>query len=227
MGYITIAIAVFLLAIFFGFSSGCKKSTGQKAEKQRIESKEETGFMHRSALRNLLNSLSKTKTPEFLGIGAMCYYPTMPPDKIDYNCPKCGSKTHYENEISELEINDKEVKYYDLIESVYDIPNCHRTLKMIRKLDVSLDESQFCKKCSPDIEKPKLVLIVNYEEDKQHRIEGVTNEDLILINEFLSGSNIHKSDMDYETPLKDHIKRLSELLGVEIIIEDEKDKDEK
>ena len=84
-------------------------------------------------------------------------------------------------------------------------------------MDIKLDESQFCKHCSPDVKEPVLGLVVTFEgSDQPHCVWNVTHEDVKLVHEFLSGSKTHKDLQDNETPLKNHIKRLKELLGIEI-----------
>jgi hypothetical protein len=80
---------------------------------------------------------------------------------------------------------------------------------------VSLDESEFCRKCSPAVTSPGLILVVRFREEAvSHRFQGVTPDDLVLIREFAVGSDRHCSSNDAETPMKAHMDRLAKLLGI-------------
>jgi hypothetical protein len=219
MGYIAIAVVVFLLAMFLGFSSARAQSNTGTAKSAPSAVAETKSFKREDIQRRLLD-LSKNTAPTELAPGAMCYKPAMPPKSADYTCLKCGEKTLYN--LVTAEDRNQTSRAIGIVE--VDIPNCRRTIKLIKGIDVSLDESQFCKKCCPDVKSPKLALTINYDDGKKHRVEDVTNDDLVLISEFLSGSDKHKDSGDFETPLKDHIKRLSELLGVEIKLPEKEDK---
>jgi hypothetical protein len=82
---------------------------------------------------------------------------------------------------------------------------------------VELDESQFCKKCSPDVVAPSLVLVVRHPGQKEpHRFARVNLNDLQMLVEFLAGEVKHKDSYETVTPLADYLKRLEELLGVKL-----------
>jgi hypothetical protein len=88
-------------------------------------------------------------------------------------------------------------------------------VKEIKGLAVTIDESEFCRKCSPAVMSPVVILITRYPDHKdEYRAKGVNSEDLVLIREFLEGSDRHKGAQDIETPLKNHLPRLRELLGI-------------
>ena len=146
----------------------------------------------------------------------MCYDAAESLDRVDYVCPKCGERTLYDD--SKLEAKKR---FKEGVSKVVgeEIPGCRREITEIRKVagDVFvLDESQFCRKCSPTIVEPKLVLHIAYEDGKTRDIEKVTAFDLQLLREFMGGSVVHKDSQDWETPLKDSLPRLQELLGVEL-----------
>ena len=222
MEYILTGIVIVIFALLVGFSGAHGQSNNSKA-KTDVSSSVEAKSFNRNELKQKLIALSKSPAPSELAMGAMCYRPAMPPKSADYTCPKCGEKTLYS-----IENIENKNEGYQIIGTVnVGIPNCRRTIKNIKGINITLDESQYCRKCSPDIQSPKLVLIIEHEDGKKHTVTGITNNDLILISEFLSGSDKHKDEGDFETPLKKHIKRLSELLGVEVKIDDEEIKDEK
>jgi hypothetical protein len=220
MEYLLTGIVIIIFALLLGFS-GARGQSNSGATKTAVSSSVEVKSFKRSELEQKLIALSKNPAPKELAMGAMCYKPAMPPKSADYTCPKCSEKTLY---IIETIENKNEA--HQIIEDIrVTIPNCRRTLKTINGINISLDESQFCKKCSPDIQSPKLVLIITHEDGNKHTVTGVTNNDLILISEFLTGSDKHKDEGDFETPLKDHIKRLKELLCVEVELPENSDKE--
>jgi hypothetical protein len=84
-------------------------------------------------------------------------------------------------------------------------------------LKANLDESQFCKNCSPNIKKPELCFEIKYsDENKVHKTCGINEKDMQLVTEFLSRSKVHSSFNDSEEPLKNYVKRLEELLDIKI-----------
>ena len=59
-----------------------------------------------------------------------------------------------------------------------------------------------------------LMLRIVYDTGQPHTAVGVTPADLRLLEEFLSNKIIHDSGQRGETPLRDRIPRIQELLGV-------------
>ena len=88
-------------------------------------------------------------------------------------------------------------------------------LQEVAKASLSLDESQFCRKCSPGTKDPKLVLKIQYDDGKTRNVAGISPEDLQLLTELFSGELVHDTGMMGEKPLKDYGERLRELLGHE------------
>ena len=93
MGYIAIAIAIFLFAMLLGFSGarGQSKSDGTKTTILSFTRIKSSG---QGDLRQKLTALPKSTVPIELAKGAMCYKPA-PPKSAEYCCPKCGEKTLY------------------------------------------------------------------------------------------------------------------------------------
>jgi hypothetical protein len=78
----------------------------------------------------------------------------------------------------------------------------------MKNLEVSLDESELCRRCQPH------ALVVRHADGKEQRTRGVSLEDLRILAEFLEGKTRHEGPMGGESLLKDHEKRLRELLGL-------------
>ena len=139
-------------------------------------------------------------------VGAMCYDTAAPMERVEYICPICGEKTLY-------------IKDYDI--DVEKIPYYRNLIKKITKIDVKLDESQFCSKCNPSyhLKSRELCLMVKYGKDsKPHRTCGITEQDINLLYEFSEGKKIHvySPDNDGLIPLMNYKDRIEELLGVPI-----------
>ncbi len=152
-----------------------------------------------------LRKLSKTPRPEKLAFGAECYEMSVPPETASYNCPECGNKTLYKLEQG----------YTELVR--WGIIACRNEIKDVKGINIKLDESQFCKKCKPDIKEPKLLLLVNINKNKDTtKVWNINYIDIRLIKNFLNDDLKYKGEQDAEAPLVHRIDRIQELLGVKL-----------
>ena len=194
---ITIVVIVFGFGIVTGIHALQKtadtKKQGQEQKMNRLSSDQ---------IRKQLTTLSLKQPPKDLSMrGAMCYDMAMPPERGEYVCPVDGEKTLYTT--------------YMVNFIMYDLPAIRDIAGAMPGVTVTIDESQFCRICSPDIKDPQLIMTVNYS-DRTHTVKGITTEDLKLMREFLTGKDRHKDDFDAESALKEYIPRLEELFGVTI-----------
>ena len=203
-GLIIVTVAV--LGITLG--SGCSKNQSQEKQLEAL-APAEPGIpktMSRVEIEARLRKLTKIPPPTKLSMGAMCYKMAGPPERIDYICPSCTQRTLYVREESR--------------QSVWflkkELDSCRRIVKEIHGIEVNLDETEFCKNCSPDAAEPKLCLVVQVKGEKPHRTRGVTADDLTVLGEFMSGKIIHKGGQDRELPLKNYTDRLETLLGIKV-----------
>jgi len=165
------------------------------------------GSSPRETLKARLEKLSKSPPPKNLKMGAMCYDMAEPPDRIDYVCPACGEKTLYARD-------DKNRGSLTFFLS-YQLQECREIAKKVKGLDIVLGEHEFCRKCSPATKAPVLILKVNYPGEKTHVVRDVHEDDLGLLVEFMNNSDRHVGGQGRETPLKDYVPRLRELLGIQ------------
>ena len=132
----------------------------------------------------------------------MCYDSVTVETSTDYVCPACGERTLYPRGASGRA-------------SVRDVERCRAVARALQHPGIELDETQFCKKCSPAVTMPALTLLVHHEGKREpHRAIKITHEDLEIIREFLAGQDKHDCGMGAEAPLKDYLGRLHQLLGV-------------
>lgn len=196
-----IIISVVVLGVLVG--AGCKISTNKKQGTDLINNLNDSGMIYsKSDIEKKLKELAKSKPKNLETIGAMCYEMAMPPERAEYVCTVCGEKTIYTIENAEF------ISWY--------LPSCRDMVTKLKSVNAVLDESQYCKDCSPDIETPVLCLITKLEGSSEIKTCGINNDDLKILGEFLDGSKIHSGSFDEQYPLKGFIPRIEEMLGINI-----------
>lgn len=166
-----------------------------------------THSLSRKEITERLKKLAQSPPPKDLKMGAMCYAIVGPSDRVDYVCPNCGEKTLYS-----IDNKERSASTY-LIQ--FELPECRRMAKEIKGITVEFDEHEFCRKCSPGVKEPAMILKVRYSGRTDAAVtRGITRNDLKLINEFLYGTDRHTGEQGRETPLNQYMTRLQQLLGV-------------
>jgi hypothetical protein len=131
--------------------------------------------------------------------------------RSEYVCPLCASKTIYASTSTEPGA-DRVLN--DSIWAVDAVADARRLASQLPAIKAELDESQFCKQCSPEITIPLLTLIIKYQDGTAaQRTEGIACSDLLILKAFLDGQARIDAG-DGEKPLRDYLPRLQELLGV-------------
>lgn len=205
MWYILV-ISILFIGLLIG--TGCKISSDKNKNKIEIVNMNNNpndsfpSVFTKSEIEKLLKDLSKSNPKNLEFMGAMCYEMAGPPERAEYVCPICGEKTLYTED-------------YTMMIS-YDLQSIRDNATKLEEINCKLDESQFCKSCSPEVTEPKLCLIVKLKDEAEHKTCGIEKEDLVLIDEFLHGDIVHKDFYDAEIPLKQYIPRIGELIGIDI-----------
>ncbi|MFH0896110.1 MAG: hypothetical protein V2A54_16885 [Bacteroidota bacterium] len=212
--YILASVLVSIVGIFSIASYSHKSNTNQPANgsdtipgsdttitapidtpKNKLFTKEELLYK--------LNYLSKSSiNSELTSNGAMCYSLVPLSMLAEYICPVCNSKTIY------LQSQSGYVSR--------EIPSCRAIVKRLKGIDAVLDESLLCDNCNKDRIEPSLCLIIYYPDKTKNKTCNITREDLIYLEEFLSGSLKHHTITDAELPLKDHIGEIEKMLGISL-----------
>ena len=199
-------IKIFLASVFvsLGFGGFSQNTTVHKniiSDDPSISPNDTIkGVFSRKEIKEKLNKLAKTEVPIDLTPGAMCYKMAGPPDRAEYVCPICGTKTLYKNDTWEI---------------TREIPACRSIISDLKAIDIKLDESQFCKKCSPKNKEPQLCIELKYiDETEKHKTCNISSTDLRLVSEFLKGKNKHLGETGDETPLKDYMDRIKAILDI-------------
>jgi hypothetical protein len=202
--YIFTVLILFLVLLFGIINPGCSQKKDNANKTSAMDTVKH--FLTKEEIAAKLISLAKSSPPTKLSEGAMCYKVAGPPRRAEYICPTCGAKTIY---------TDNEAYWINR-----ELPTCRATIKTIKCLDIKLNESQFCKKCSPKTEDPSIGIILKYKGDQKKQILwGISKTDLDLLAEFCQGKNIHSDNNDFESPLKNYLKRLQELLKIKVNVE--------
>jgi predicted RNA-binding Zn-ribbon protein involved in translation (DUF1610 family) len=215
MQYILIALVIAVLCVF-GLS--CRKSTPSNStggEPQGTVTIFSGKFLSHQEIQKQLALIARKPAPKKLAMGAMCYAVAVTSSRIDYVCPTCGEKMLYALEDS----SDKTKRdiQWKAISDIQSLESLRRLAQQIKKLDISLNESQFCKHCHPDVIEPKLGLIVKYpDQPEPHCVWDVSWTDLVMIKAVTAGKLKYKDQQDREVALKDFLPRLKELLNADI-----------
>ena len=152
---------------------------------------------------------------------------------IAYICPICGTETKYghyrewlgnlgKEEYTKNDFGNFEpicFVFYDDDENfqivAWGMKYCKREIQEIKGIHIALDESEFCKYCSPSIKDPKLGLLVNIDgEPDTAKIRNISYYDIRLLQKFLNGKTFYFEYYDYYAELAYHKKRIKELLGI-------------
>jgi len=160
------------------------------------------GSLSQQEVEKLLARIEKTEEPDYV-MGAMCYEPVAQPDVAEYVCPACGEKTIYSDGLTwtvQYDIPEARMLFQQLIQAT--------------RLRMELDESSFCRFCTPDLGGlPGLLLTIEWE-DGTRTTSAVTNEDLRMLIGLFEGELSYTTANDASIPLGQSIERLRELLGL-------------
>jgi len=210
---IAVFAAVMLLILFAGCRPAAKPPApptpgpGPTQPAPPEPDKPAVSLKTRDEIRARLSQLEKSEPPTELKPQAMCYAPTVPLERADYVCPKCGEKTIFAAKADHTLDN--------VVGDVSGLPEMRRLIGRMPVPWMQLDESQFCGKCSPGIDVPKLFLVVRVPGQAEPRkTADVGPEDLLLLQEFLSGADKYTDAGGGEAPMKIYLPRIEELLGV-------------
>jgi DNA-directed RNA polymerase subunit RPC12/RpoP len=153
---------------------------------------------------NLLKRVAEKPAPKNLNPGAMCYSMMAPPDRAEYVCPSCGTKTiHALNQLERSwDAPALSVKHY------------RGYIEQLNKLGLvsKLDETYLCSAC-----KKEGVSGLFLEVTVKGRIVRTalkSDHDLKKLVAFVQGDLVWKGDQGSELPLKPELPRIRQLLGV-------------
>ena len=110
----------------------------------------------RGQLDEALDELLKTPATHELDIGAMCYFIDLTPERLEYICPVCNSKTLY------LKGGD-----YALMRSVECLDYSREWVAKIKKfgVDATLDETPLCDECRKKTNEQRCEPVLNINAD--------------------------------------------------------------
>ena len=188
------------------------------------------GKFTKAELTKRLKALAVSKKPskDSLAMGAMCYEMAMPTGTRDVICSHCSTKSVFKNGWQLNQIEDCQ----RLIQAIK---------KAKRPLDVTLDTRFYCYQCNPKLKESdvkgaykapeisatktkgqveekepidNLYLIIKYTDGKESRRAVINTGTLRALLAFVQGSDRIKGMTGTETPLKDWLPKLQELLAI-------------
>lgn len=155
----------------------------------------------RRHVERMLMRIAREEAPPVV-MGAMCYDMALPIPVTEYLCPVCGRKTVYSA--------DPEPALATLAE----VRTLFSALEGATDLDIRLDETSFCSSCRTGGDEPVPRVVVTYPDTAVS--SPVTPDDLRLLAGFLSGDLSWSTMQDDRMPLRPHLDRIGEILGVEV-----------
>jgi hypothetical protein len=196
--FLMAAILMMAAVLGFGVSKARAGMTGGRPgrlDASRIKT------MSREEIVKMLDRIEVSTEPEQV-MGAMCYEPMALPDVMEYVCPVCGQKTVYSDETTWMmyEIEASRAVFEQLEE--------------VSRLDLELDETSFCSFCRPGETDHRVELHVTWDDGSTYSAR-VGTEDLRMLLGFLGGSLSYVTGNDAEIPIRPHLDRIEELLGVD------------
>ena len=177
-------------------------------------------------LDSLLKQLAQKPVPNNLSPGAMCYMVDMPPERIEYVCPVCNSKTIIAEKQRWLFIGNRLGTYRRQMRQLktirlgatLDKRSTRRQIQQIkaRGLDATLDERSLCETCrakmkpSPEIGDFFIEVTIG---GKTTRTK-IEDDDFPILIAFLKKKDRWEAGNGSELPLKDELPRIRQLLGM-------------
>lgn len=149
-----------------------------------------------------LDQLEKAERYEVVQ-SAMCYDVAMPPNRVDYLCPKCGARTVYsdfhKNYILELTAARREVQ-----------PLNTRLAVVGAQIRISLDETALCSRCSKGKTGSYALFVTTDRKGVAHRADLVQPEAIYQLLCLFQGKRYAGL-----TPLSEVAPKLRQLLGMD------------
>jgi ribosomal protein L37AE/L43A len=182
---------------------GCVKTGGESAPNSDPQG---TGLTASSKvdIDRLLKRLADKPVPTKLEMGAMCYDMAMPPERAEYVCPTCGTKTihalnHLENGWDAPALSVKQYRTY---------------IEQLNKLGLvsKLDETFLCSACKKEGVSGLFLEVTIKGRVVRNALQR--DDDLRKLIAFVQGDLAWKGDQDRELPLKPELPRIKQLLGV-------------
>ena len=164
MPYVLLIVATFALGLLVYVLAGCRPSDENPRPPAptvfdaSLTEKPAT----RAELAARLERLAASPSPTELAIGASCYAPRIMEPRFEYVCPTCGEKTIYcsrtDGQLGDADRANVYAEGAGVLPE--DLGAYRRLIDGVSGIALSLDESQFCRECRPDVTKPKVVLVV-------------------------------------------------------------------
>jgi len=155
----------------------------------------------REQIDKFLDELAEKPAPDAkIFEGVSCYDMMMPPDRIEYVCPVCGEKTIHAHK-----------GFYK--EPTWSLRHQTKRIKELG-LDIKLDETDLCNQCRLDKNTDTIQYYIVVNLDGKIKRSLVKENDWEILIAFLEGKNAWEPDGGIE-PLKPHLPRIRELLGIE------------
>lgn len=220
-------VIVFML-IFSLFVLGVGvKSIFSKTDDENVVTSQKISNSSRGEIEKMLKRIEIEKVPASAS-GRTCYMPSLSGEYQEYVCPIHGEKTVL-----------NKVNGNDFVSNIVEIRRSVDRLNSITNLArFRLDEKKLCRICSPNIgeEQRHITLITRYPDGKEHVYEGVSLDDLQVLEAFFKsgvfyvagpGENLGDEGetkaevvsppplgLEADSMLKEGVSKIEEILGI-------------
>ena len=212
----TLILALLIGLMIACLAVGCGDNQENSPSSSNSSASKITMLSHEELGRRLNKLASMRVSDKPRANNAMCYDIHMPPDRFDYVCQACGERTAYARR-SDQPDSQSEILNDNNMLCVEGIVWIRRSLSDLRKLglDATFDESEFCRKCKPNVKDPQLYFDIKVEDFAAPvRSKGLCLSDLTILKAFLEGNLASRREED-KAFLQKELPRLRELLGIQ------------
>lgn len=184
-----------LLGLSLAFS-GCQDN------KDMTHGEDAMTLLKRSEWERQLQKVAETPAPKNLEMGAMCYSVGVYQENV-YSCSVCLQKTVYDE-------SEEDVRF--MLASLTEIQQQATELYNLG-LPIKLVSAGLCTHCSPDGPRELQWEVMNGERQVVTAVESYN--DYYMLKAFAEKKLVVKDMFEEETPLKNYLPRLRQLLGLE------------
>ena len=156
--------------------------------------------LNREVLRRKLKRLAESPDPTITNpMGACCYFGIFKYWTKEYVCPIDNEKTIYDD--------------MDRTAALVLLGECRSEMKYIKRKSIRLDEREFCRRCCPLVETPRLFLVIEYT-DRIHRYIIKDSDVIRKLRFFLKEEAVFVNDHQAEKSMKEFVSELEDALGL-------------
>jgi hypothetical protein len=133
--YYLLALVVMVILLVAGVNySKNKASDSAKPDTVAVLSNTQHKFLNLKDIQKQLEVIAKTPPPMKLSLGAMCYEPVEPSNRMEYVCPVCSEKTIYSTGNQTSLSSQEKQNRQNVLFVLQRLEECHRLVSQIHNI---------------------------------------------------------------------------------------------